>query len=256
MSNGWKRPRSRRRVVGMAVAVGQPLALVGAAAASAHLGAYPTGAVAGALNIVLIILVGLLWLASIALDAHPLALFLGGIGGLVALMAVYNGADAGALHERSERTSCTVGAVTERIEYTAYARPEVAGPPAQWPVPPAPMPPDPPFDPLDNVGGGSDNHTPTTYYDYRLTCDHGPVTTASWTSRPAEVGTRIDIVYDPLQLVGPVPAADYTDSDGSAERTTALVATAVMIAFRVVGTLWFSWGGYGPSPWRRRRRRW
>jgi hypothetical protein len=236
----------------VAVAVGQPLVLVGAAAGDAALGAYPGGPATGVVHVVLIVLVGLLWLAGIALDAHPLALFLGSIAGLVALTAAYGSAEASALHERSERTSCAVEAVTERIEYSAYTVPD-AGPPAQYPVPPAPQPPfpDPVFDHYDDT----DHRTPKTYYDYRLTCDRGPVATASWSSRPAEAGQRIDVVYDPLGLVDPVPAADYTDSDGTAERATAVVATGVMILLRVVGTLWFSWGGYGPSRWRRRRRR-
>src|SRR5690348_3175334 len=92
----------------VAAAVGQPLALVGAAAGDAALGAYPGGSATGVVHVVLSILVGLLWLASIALDAHPVALFLGGIAGLVALTGAYGSAEAVALHERSERTSCAV----------------------------------------------------------------------------------------------------------------------------------------------------
>jgi len=234
------------------VAVGQPLLLVGTAAVVARLGAYPAGAVGGVLHPVLFVVVGLLWLSGIALDAHPFALFLGGIAGLVALAAAFTGAEASALHERSERTSCAVASVTERIEYSAYVRPDAAGSPAQWPGPPLPPAPDPGFDHFDDY---DDHSTPTTWYDYRLSCASGPVTAASWTSRPAEVGNRLDIVYDPLQLVGPVPAAGYTDSDGAAELTTAVVGTGIMIAFRVAGTLWFSWYGFGMRPWRRRRRR-
>jgi hypothetical protein len=246
-------PGGRWRLIGLVVAVGQPLLLVGTAAVVARLGTYPGGAGTGVLQSVLTVLVGLLWLASIALDAHPFALFLGGVAGLVALTAVFNGAEAAALHERSERTSCAVASVTERIEYSAYLRPDAGDFPAQWPNPPMPPPmPDPAFDHFDDF---DDHDTPTTWYDYRLTCASGPVTGASWTSRPAEVGNRLDIVYDPLQLVGPVPAADYTDSDGAAELTTAVVGTGIMIAFRVAGTLWFSWYGFGMRPWRRRRRR-
>jgi hypothetical protein len=257
MGDGWRaRLRGRRGPVDVVVAVGQPLLLVGAAVVGARLGAFPAGAGAEVVQAVLVPVVGVLWVASVALDAHPVALFLGGIAGVVALLAVLNGTEAAALHERGERTSCAVAAVTERIERSAHVRADDRDAPAQWPNPPFP-PPAPPvsgpgFDPIDDF----DHDTTTTWYDYRLACDRGPVTALSLTSRPAGAGNRLEVVYDPLQLVGPVPADDYTDSDGSVERLVAVAATVVMIAVRLVGTLWSSRDGYGPRRWRRRRGRW
>src|SRR3954451_11260361 len=78
MGGGWRALPGGWRLV---VAVGQPLLLVGTAAVVARLGAYPAGAVGGVLHPVLFVVVGLLWLSGIALDAHPFALFPGGIAG-------------------------------------------------------------------------------------------------------------------------------------------------------------------------------
>jgi hypothetical protein len=175
MGDGWRaRLRGRRDLVNLVVAVGQPLLVVGAAVVGARLGAYPAGAGAAAVPAVLVPVVGVLWVAGVALDAHPVALVLGGIAGAVAVVAVLNGTQAAALHERGERASCEVAAVSERIVRSAHVRSDTGDAPAQWPNPPFPPPqppvPGPGFDPIDDV----DHDTTTTWYDYRLSCDRGP----------------------------------------------------------------------------------
>jgi hypothetical protein len=229
------------RGAGVVVAVVQPLLLVGSAALAAQDGASATPVLPGAVRIGLFVVMGVTWLASIALNAHPLVLFLAGVCGMAALATVFIGADVGALHERGLRTSCAVVAVDVRIENSAYV---AQGPPI-GPVVPNPIP--------DYQPDYTDHSTPKTYYDYTLHCADGPITGASWSDRPAEPGDRIEIVYDPRQRVDPEPAADYIDSDGSGYRIAAVVATILMILLRVGGAIWTRWEGFAPV---RRRRRW
>lgn len=245
MASGWRAfPHRGDRPLGPVVAAVQPLLLVGTAAAVAHLDAFVPGTAADVASGVLVVVLVLMWLASVVSDVQPFLWFLGMIAAIVAVTTVTGAATENALHERGERTSCAVATIVERTGYSAHVRP--GGSPAQgpFPAPPAPPAPNPGSDQFDRF----DTPTPRTSYDYGLTCESGPVTTARWTERPAEVGGRLQVVYDPLGLVGPVPAAGRTDTDGSAEYAAAAVATLVAAVLRAVGTL--------RPPWGRRRRRW
>jgi hypothetical protein len=83
----------RWRLANAVLAVGQPLLLVAAAVTAAHLGAFP-GEAAGLVRIGLLALVGLVWLAGVALEAPLPLLFLAAIAGISTVTAVLQGGSA------------------------------------------------------------------------------------------------------------------------------------------------------------------
>ncbi|MCP3804118.1 VIT1/CCC1 transporter family protein [Allokutzneria sp. A3M-2-11 16] len=197
-----------RLSLNLVVAIGQPLLLVGVFAASKHLDAY--GADDGwttTLGVVLLVLTGITWLAGIALAASPFLVFAGMVASMIAMGALSSSSADTALHERGVRTTCDVVTVDRRVETRSH---------------------------YDSDGTWST--TTTIYYDHRLRCDAGPIDTMTLHSRAAEPGQRLEITYDPLLRVDPVPANTVTDGSGS--RQTALIAVIVAILSRVGGVLW------------------
>ncbi|SDM28522.1 hypothetical protein SAMN04489726_0790 [Allokutzneria albata] len=198
-------------MLNLVAAAGQPVLVVGLLAGADHVAAHwPDSGWTGAVSVILLVLTGLTWLAGIVLAANPLIVFVGAVASMVAMSAVTSSIDDTALYDRGVRTICDVTAVDRRVETRSH------------------------YD-----ANGTWSTSTTAYYDHRLRCDDGPIEKMTLLSRAAEAGQRLEITFDPLLKVNPVPADTVTDGSGSQQ--LALIATLVAVLTRVGGVLWSRW---------------
>ncbi|MFB9903878.1 hypothetical protein [Allokutzneria oryzae] len=199
------------------IAVCQPLVLLGLLAGVEHLAVHgPDTGTATFYKVVLVVLVGVVWLLSIVLSAHPLPLFLGAVASMIAMGATVSGIESATIHERGLRTTCLVLDVAKRTETTSHFESTT--------------------NPDGTPGPGRWTTTTTTYYDHRLRCDDGPIDKMTRHSVAADEGQRLEIAYDPVGRVDPMPASEVTD--GSGARDIALIALGMAVVLRVGGVLW------------------
>jgi hypothetical protein len=187
----------------LTIALVQPVLVVGLTLGGAYLNAYGSPI----LGFVLSFAGMVAWVFSIALHAPMGIIFLSSIALMIAWGATWVGVETGVLHDRGVRTTCTVLDVSKRTEtHTTYN------------------------------GDGDWSTTTHTYYDHDLRCTDDHINSMTLSSRAADDGQQLDVIYDPADRVGAQPADHVSDGFGAARVSG--VALAVSVFLRVIGVLW------------------
>jgi hypothetical protein len=171
----------QRPAVRLALGTGQPVVAVGAVVAAGWTyGHRPDGWPGSVASIGLFVIVGVLWLSSLAVTNASGVGFLSCMVLLAAIWMAYQAVEAGVLEERGVTVRCTILDVEHRVERST---------------------------------DGDGSTSSTDYYDHRLDCVGGrpdEMTTTGWAA--GERNEVLRVAYDPRGRLRSRPAADVVSS--------------------------------------------